>query len=88
MLAVPTDTLPTNEWTGLRPATTDGLPIIGALASEPSVIIAAGHGMLGSTTGAGTGEVVAALLAGEALPFDAATVSPNRFARLRKGSGR
>ena len=88
VLAIPTDTLPTNEWTGLRPATTDGLPIIGALASAPSIIVASGHGMLGSTTGGGTGEVVAAMLAGEPLPFDDATVSPNRFTRTRKGGGR
>ena len=86
VLTIHADTPPANEWTGLRPATTDGLPIIGALAGAPSVMVAAGHGMLGSTTGPGTGEVVAALLAGDALPFDAATVSPERF--TRKGSGR
>ena len=87
-LSIPEDTPPSNGWTGLRPATADGLPVIGALAGAPSVIVAAGHGMLGSTTGAGTGEVVAALLAGESLPFDAATVSPDRFERGRQGSGR
>ena len=87
MLSLPSGTLPANEWTGLRPATPDGLPIIGALASAPSVIVAAGHGMLGSSTGAGTGEVVAALLAGDTLPFDVATVSPDRFTRVRKESG-
>lgn len=86
VLTIPGDTPPANEWTGLRPATTDGLPIIGALAGAPTIIVAAGHGMLGSTTGPGTGEVVAALLAGDSLPFDAATVSPDRFAR--HGSGR
>lgn len=87
VLMMSADTPPANEWTGLRPATTDGLPIIGALANAPSVVVAAGHGMLGSTTGPGTGEAVAALLTGESLPFDAATVSPNRFARA-KGSDR
>jgi D-amino-acid dehydrogenase len=86
VLDLPSDTVPDNEWTGLRPATTDGLPIVGALAGARSVLIAAGHGMLGSTTGLGTGEVVAALLAGEEMQFDAATVSPDRFAR--RGSGR
>ena len=80
VLSLSADTPPANEWTGLRPATTDGLPIIGALATAPSVIVASGHGMLGSTTGPGTGEAVAMLLAGERLPFDADVVSPNRFA--------
>ena len=86
VLTIPAGTPPANEWTGLRPATTDGLPIIGALAAAPCVIVAAGHGMLGSTTGPGTGEVVAAMLAGDAVPFDATVVSPERFAG--KGSGR
>ncbi len=90
VLTIPADTPPTHEWTGLRPTTTDGLPIVGALVCAPSVVVAAGHGMLGSTTGPGTGEVVAALLVGERLPFDAATVSPDRFRRTttRQGSGR
>ena len=85
VLAFPAGTPPANEWTGLRPATTDGLPIIGALAGAPAVIVAAGHGMLGSTTGPGTGETVSALLAGERLPFDAATVSPDRFSGKKGG---
>lgn len=88
VLRIPADTSPANEWTGLRPTTTDGLPIIGALSSAPAVIVAAGHGMLGSSMGAGTGEVVAALLAGEALQFDAAPVSPERFARASAGQRR
>ena len=87
-LSIPGDTPPSSGWTGLRPATADGLPVIGALAGAPSVIVAAGHGMLGSTTGPGTGEVVAALLAGESLLFGAATVSPDRFARGQQGGGR
>ena len=86
VLSLPAGTTPANDWTGLRPATPDGLPIIGALPGAPSVLVAAGHGMLGSTSGPGTGEAVAALLAGDAPIVDPAVVSPARFSR--KGSGR
>lgn len=87
VLEIPAGTPPAGEWTGLRPATTDGLPIIGALACAPSVVVASGHGMLGSATGPGTGEVVAALLVGDSLGFDTATVTPDRFARKGSGQG-
>jgi D-amino-acid dehydrogenase len=86
VLDLPAGVQPADGWTGLRPATPDGLPIIGALPGADAVVVAAGHGMLGSTTGPGTGEAVAALLAGDGLPFDAAAVAPGRFAR--RGSGR
>lgn len=86
VLDLPVGMQPSNEWTGLRPATPDGLPIVGALPNAPCVLVASGHGMLGSSSGPGTGEVVAALLAGDELPFDPTVVAPGRFAR--KGSGR
>jgi len=85
-LDLPAATERADDWTGLRPATPDGLPIIGALPGQPAVLVAAGHGMLGSSTGLGTGEIVAALLLGEATPFDQSVVSPGRF--TRKGSSR
>lgn len=86
VLQLPPNLSAENDWTGLRPATPDGLPVIGELPGAEAVVVACGHGMLGSTTGPGTGEVVAALLAGEVLPLDAAVVAPGRFGR--KGSGR
>jgi D-amino-acid dehydrogenase len=46
-----------------RPMTPDGLPIIGVLERAPEVIVATGHGMLGMTLGAVTGELVAELAA-------------------------
>jgi glycine/D-amino acid oxidase-like deaminating enzyme len=38
--------------------------------------------MLGTTTDPGTGELVAALDDGDALPLDVAPLSPTRFGRL------
>lgn len=86
VLELPAGVTAENHWAGLRPATPDGLPILGPLPGAEVVVVACGHGMLGSTTGPGTGEAVAALLEGDALPFDAAVVAPGRFGR--KGSSR
>ena len=86
VLSLPSDTAPANEWTGLRPATPDGLPIIGALPGAPAILVAAGHGMLGSSCSLGTGKAVVALLTGGEPGFDMDVVSPARF--IRKGSGR
>jgi len=81
-LTLPADALPTQPWSGLRPATPDGLPVIGRIAPGSPVIVAAGHGMLGTTTGPGTGELVAAMVTGEELPLDVSPLSPERFGRL------
>ena len=81
VLRLAPDAAPRNAWTGLRPATPDGLPIIGRLPGCPAVIVAAGHGMLGSSTGPGTGEAVAALLTGAPSPIDEGPVSPARYTR-------
>lgn len=81
-LTLPADARATEPWSGLRPATPDGLPLVGRIAPGSPVVVAAGHGMLGTTTGPGTGELVAAMVAGEVLPIDVAPLSPQRFARL------
>jgi D-amino-acid dehydrogenase len=53
-------------WTGLRPMTPDGTPIIGK-ASEMynNVWLNTGHGTLGWTMAAGSAQVLADLLAGQ-----------------------
>ncbi|MDX1437491.1 MAG: FAD-dependent oxidoreductase [Anaerolineales bacterium] len=50
-------------WSGARPATAHGLPVIARPPGLTNVIIAAGHGMLGMTLGPATGSLVAALAA-------------------------
>ncbi len=79
-LTLPVAARATQQWTGLRPATPDGLPVIGRLSPGSPVLVASGHGMLGTTSGPGTGELVAMLVAGEAAPIDLAPLSPQRFA--------
>jgi len=50
-------------WTGLRPMTPDGTPIIGP-TRYPNLYLATGHGTLGWTMAAGTGRVLADLVGG------------------------
>jgi len=50
------------EWCGFRPMTCDGLPIIGRSPRLQNVMIAAGHNMVGISTGPGTGKLVAEMI--------------------------
>ena len=53
------------EWTGLRPLTPDGLPVIGPAPAAENVVLATGHAMLGITLGPATGEAVADIVGGQ-----------------------
>jgi glycine oxidase len=66
---------------GLRPATPDNLPVIGAGAA-PGLVWAAGHFRNGILLTPVTAELAAAALAGEPLPDWAACADPRRFARV------
>jgi D-amino-acid dehydrogenase len=52
-------------WTGLRPMTPDGTPVIGPTPCD-KLYLAGGHGTLGWTMSAGTGQLLADLIAGRA----------------------
>ncbi len=67
------------QWMGFRPSLPDSLPAIGRLPGSPHVIAAFGHGHLGLTQSAGTGEIVADLLTGTAPAMDLLPFSPERF---------
>ena len=74
-------------WTGFRPSTADGLPLIGPAdhfaddSMHRSTWLATGHEGLGVTTALATGKLIAAQFAGVAAPIDAAPYLPSRFAR-------
>ncbi len=68
-------------WTGLRAASTDGLPLIGPVPGCPGQWLAAGHEGLGVTTSLATAELIATQLAGEAPPIDPAPYLPAREMR-------
>ncbi|QPM90347.1 NAD(P)/FAD-dependent oxidoreductase [Pseudooceanicola algae] len=69
------------RWMGLRPSTPDSLPVIGPVPGHPAVMLACGHGHLGLTLAAPTGELVAQLLSGEPTDVDPAPYSATRFTR-------
>jgi D-amino-acid dehydrogenase len=58
----PSDVAPAARWAGLRPLTTDGLPLIGATPGDAGVFVAAGHGMLGVTLAPATAALLAPLV--------------------------
>jgi D-amino-acid dehydrogenase len=67
------------EWYGWRPMTWDDLPIIGRARNWRNLVLATGHGMLGVTLSAVTGEMVRDLVTGTAPTLDPAPWSPARF---------
>ena len=65
-------------WTGLRPMTPDGTPVIGA-TRIPNLMLGTGHGTLGWTMAAGTGRVMAELIAGRAPEIDMEGLTVARY---------
>ncbi len=55
-------------WSGFRPASPDGLPIVGRSPRHRNLIFATGHGMMGVTLAPVTGALVAALIDGHVPP--------------------
>lgn len=66
-------------WTGLRPASRDGRPLIGAHPSLPRVWLATGHEGLGITTAPATAELIAELSLARSPQLDAAPFAPGRL---------
>ena len=58
------DTTQPNYWTGLRPSTPTNIPYIGR-SRLPNLWLNAGHGTLGWTHGAGSGQALAELISGK-----------------------
>lgn len=67
------------EWWGWRPMSVDEVPIIGPSTRWTNLCLATGHGMLGVSMSAATGELVASLLAGTPALLDATPYAPSRF---------
>lgn len=78
-LAEPPTTVVEEEWFGWRPMTSDDLPILGRAPNLANLVLATGHGMVGVSLAAITGEIVADLLAGRAPVVDVTAVAPTRF---------
>ncbi len=69
------------RWASVRPATTDGLPVLGPLpgAASPGAFVASGHFRNGILLAPGTARVMAQLLCGEEPDIDLRPFSPARF---------
>lgn len=66
-------------WTGLRPMSADGVPILGATRFV-NLSLNTGHGHLGWTMAAGSGCALAASIMGQVPEIDIADYEVNRFA--------
>jgi glycine oxidase len=66
-------------WCGLRPATADGLPVLGTLPGRPNHFIATGHYRNGILLAPATAKVMAQLILGETSSTELSSFSPNRF---------
>nr|WP_314072642.1 D-amino acid dehydrogenase [uncultured Roseococcus sp.] len=65
-------------WTGLRPMTPDGTPIIGA-TKYPNLFLNTGHGTLGWTMACGSGRVLADLVSGQKPDIETADLAVSRY---------
>jgi D-amino-acid dehydrogenase len=70
----------TEFWTGLRPMTPDGTPVIGPTPID-NLFLATGHGTLGWTMAAGTGRAMADLLGGRKPEIDFEGLTLARYGR-------
>lgn len=67
-------------WTGFRPMTPDGPPLIGRYG-EGNLYLNTGHGTFGWTLAAGSGELIGQLVDGEKPALDLSAFDPARFVR-------
>lgn len=67
-------------WAGMRPMTSDGLPVIGRLGDHENVWVASGHAMLGLAQAPTTGRAIRELVRGGA---EDPRLSHRRFQRRR-----
>ena len=66
-------------WTGQRPMTPDGPPIIGA-SKYSNLYLNTGHGTLGWTMACGSARVLADIISGRKPDIDAGALGPQRYA--------
>ena len=72
------DTRQTSFWTGLRPMTPDGTPVVGR-TPVANLFMNTGHGTLGWTMAAGSGRVLADIVSGRATQIDSSDLGFDRY---------
>ena len=63
-----------------RPMSLDDVPLIGRVPGRDGLWLATGHGMMGVSMSAGTGQLIADLIAGRSPAIDPHPYRPERFA--------
>lgn len=81
------DTSKATFWTGLRPMTPDGTPIVGRTAL-PNLFLNTGHGTLGWTMSCGSGQLLADLISGKKPAIQADDLSVHRYLQETAGRAR
>lgn len=66
-------------WTGLRPMTPDGTPLVGATI-VPNLFLNTGHGTLGWTMSCGSGRVLTDIISGKTPAIDVKALNLTRYA--------
>lgn len=69
------------EWTGMRPMTPDGLPVMGLIPGLQNAYIASGHGMVGVAMAPPTGKIMADIISSGQTDIDITPFSPERFTK-------
>ena len=69
-------------WSGLRPMTPDGTPVVGATPMS-NLWLNTGHGTLGWTMAAGSGRVIADLVSGRRAEIDTSDLGLSRYGRSK-----
>lgn len=72
-------------WSGLRPMTPDGTPLVGR-STVPNLYLNTGHGTLGWTMAAGSARVIADMVSGRVPEIDSADLGYSRYQRGRKAA--
>jgi glycine oxidase len=79
LLPILADAPERDSWAGLRPATQDGLPLLGPLPTQPNHLLSTGHYRNGILLAPATAHVMAQLLFNETPSIDLAVFSPARL---------
>ena len=67
------------QWFGWRPMSCDDVPIIGRVPGNERVVLATGHGMMGVSMSASTGQLVSDLITGRTSAIDPSPYALERF---------
>ncbi len=67
------------RWFGWRPMSVDDMPLLGPVPGKPNLWLATGHGMMGVSMSAGTGQLMADLITGAPPVIDPRPYAPARF---------